>query len=118
MTYEIVGADRLRATLRSAGRDLNELKTAPAAAARIVAGAARAPVRSGRLQSSISSTASANLGTVTASAPYAGVIHWGWPRRNIRPQPFLSDAATSSEPTWIQEYENEIDKVIDQVQGA
>jgi hypothetical protein len=30
-----------------------------------------------------------------AKAPYAGVVHYGWPARNIKPQPFLTDALKS-----------------------
>ena len=31
-----------------------------------------------------------------ARAPYAGVIHYGWPARNIRARPFLADAVQAT----------------------
>lgn len=117
--YEVIGADRLRSTLRAAGKSLDEPRTAPTAAAALVARAARPPVVSGRLRGSISpGRAEANVGVVRASAPYAGVIHWGWPARGIRANPFLSDAATGTEAAWIQFYEQEIDDALDKVKGA
>ncbi|WP_280383364.1 hypothetical protein [Nocardia wallacei] len=117
----VIGGRRLRATMRRAGVDMQELNRAHAAAARIVADAARAPVASGRLQSTIRPGATRTQAIVRAgyaSVPYAGVIHWGWPRRNIRAQPFLSDAATSTESTWIKSYEDEIERIISQIEGA
>ena len=35
---------------------------------------------------------------VRSSLIYAPVIHWGWPKRNIRPQPFVLDAALETRP--------------------
>lgn len=120
--YEVIGADRLRSTLRRAGDDLQDLKEAPAQAAGIVARSARAPVRTGALASTVRpGGVSGNVATVnagSASVRYAGPIHWGWPARGIRAQPFLSNAATSSEPVWIKCYEREIEQAIDKVQGA
>lgn len=122
MKYEVIGADRLRATLRRAGDDLQDLKDAPAQAAGVVVRAARAPVRTGALASTVrAGGVSGNVATVNAgggSVRYAGPIHWGWPARGIRAQPFLSIAATSSEPVWIKFYEREIEQAIDKVKGA
>ena len=53
-----------------------------------------------------------------ASVPYAGAIHWGWPARNIRAQPFLTNAAASTEPTWVAQYLADIQKIVDQVRGV
>ncbi len=118
---EVVGARRLRATMKRAGIDLDELKNAHREAAEVVVKATRAPAVTGRLASSVRPGATKTAAIVRAgyaSVPYAGPIHWGWPRRNIRAQPFLSDAATSSEGTWIQAYENEIEDIINRIEGA
>ncbi|GAA0898703.1 hypothetical protein GCM10009551_107070 [Nocardiopsis tropica] len=53
-----------------------------------------------------------------ASVPYAGPIHWGWEARGIRAQPFLSDAARSSEAAWLQVYDAHIDRIIDNIRGV
>jgi hypothetical protein len=118
---EVVGARRLRATMKRAGIDLQELKTAHREAADIVVHNTRAPAVSGRLAATVRPGATKTMAIVRAgyaSVPYAGPIHWGWPRRNIRAQPFLSEAATSSEPTWLQAYEREIDDIINRIEGA
>jgi len=124
MTAKIVqvdGARRLRATMKRAGSDLQEFKDAHRAAADTVVAATRAPSRSGKLAASVRPGATKTMAIVRAgysSVPYAGAIHWGWPRHNIRANPFLSDAATGSEGTWIQAYEREVDDIIDKIEGA
>ena len=53
-----------------------------------------------------------------ATVPYAGAIHWGWPARNISAQPFLTDAAKATEPTWTRQYLSDIQKIVDKVKGV
>jgi HK97 gp10 family phage protein len=75
-----------------------ELRKVNKDAATIVADEARnlVPVRSGRLRASIGARAGQTSASVKAGTgsrvPYAGPIHFGWPARNIRPQPFLYEA--------------------------
>jgi hypothetical protein len=79
------------------------------------------PVRSGRLLGSLRPAAAAAKVTVRAGGStlrYAGPIHWGWPAHHITANPFLSDAATSSEETWVGFYFAELERVIDGVKGA
>lgn len=55
----------------------------------------RVPVRSGALRETVRGSATKTGGRVRAGykrVPYAGPIHFGWPARNIRPQPFFYDA--------------------------
>ena len=98
----VEGAKELRRALRRAENDLEKkaLKEAHAAGARLVAAAATqiVPKVSGTLAGSIRASGTQTKGIVRAgrkSVPYAGVIHFGWPRRNISPQPFLCEAADS-----------------------
>lgn len=119
----VIGGRRLRKTLKAAGVDLRELSAINKKAASVVAGSARgsAPARSGRLASSIRPGATQRAGVVRAgraSLPYAGVIHWGWPQRNIAAQPFLSEAAQSTESTWSELYWDELQRLIDSIEGA
>ncbi len=62
----------------------------------IVEGSKRyVPVRTGRLATSIRAVATRTSGRVragSAAVPYAGPIHFGWPARRIKPQPFIYDA--------------------------
>lgn len=113
----------LRRTLRAAGRDLADIKAAHRAAGNVVRGRATgtAPRRTGRLAGTIRVGATATSAYVRAgraSVPYAGPIHWGWPRRGIAPQPWLSEAATDTETVWIYFYEKEIQNALRKVHGT
>lgn len=119
----IDGARQLRATMRRAGTDMRELRETHAAAARVVAGraSATAPRRSGRLAGTIRPGATQTQALVRAGfgrVPYAGPIHWGWPARGIRAQPFLADAAQATEPAWVELYGRRIEQIIDTIEGA
>ena len=50
--------------------------------------------------------------------PYAGPIHWGWPARGICAQPFMTDAAADTEPSWTRTYRAEVDRILDRIEGA
>lgn len=120
---QVNGARELRRTLLAAGRDLSELSDANRRAASIVADTARttAPRRSGRLAGSVRPGATRRAGIIRAgngNVPYANPIHWGWPRRNIAPHPFLSAAAESTEPAWLAVYADAIDDVLATIKGA
>lgn len=120
----VIGGRNLRRTLAKAGIDLAELKATNAKVAGIVAtrGRGMAPVGpTGRLAGSVRPSGTKTQAVVRAGfarVPYAGPIHWGWPKRNIEAQPFLSEAATSTEATWQDVYMTFIEKVINQVEGA
>lgn len=119
---QVQGARQLRATLRKAGRDLNDLKEAHAQVSAFVAAAAKgtAPRVSGNLAGSIRGNRAATSAVIKAGGarvPYAGVIHWGWPRRNIRAQPFLTDAASSTEPRWRLIYLQSVNRIVNTIRG-
>jgi len=119
----IEGLDELIRTLKRAGEDISEFKDAHVRAGEIVAteAASRAPRRSGNLAGSVRSAKQAKRARVQAgraSVPYAGPIHWGWPARNIEPQPFLSDAAVATESRWMEQYVKDVEAALDKVKGA
>lgn len=76
----------------------------------------RVPRRSGRLAGSIrrakASTTKATVRAGKKSVPYAGPIHFGWPARNIAPQPFLTDALASKHDDVIDLYADELDRFV------
>jgi len=129
---EIVkGAARLRKTLRQAGDDLSDLKEANARAAGIVQPAASnlAPKASGALASSGRSSGTKTGGMVrfgSKRVPYAGVIHFGterakdpfWQKRRIKGRPFATDAATATQPQWLNIYQQAVEAAIARIQGA
>jgi len=74
-----------------------EMKSTHLKAAEIVVGASKrfVPIKTGALAQSIRPAAVMSGGRVkvgSASVPYAGPIHFGWPARRIKPQPFVYDA--------------------------
>lgn len=118
----VEGLAALTRTMRKAGEDLTDLKDANARAAAIVASAAAgmAPRRTGRLAASIRGTRAAARARVVAgrvSVPYAAPIHWGWPARHIKANPFLSDAARATEPQWLPQYLKDVEAALDNVKG-
>lgn len=122
MAVEIEGARRLRSTLRKAGASLSDLKAPNRAAATIVAGHAQSvvPRKTGRLAGTIRPAATQRAGIVRAGykrVPYAGPVHWGWPKRRIKAQPFLARTAKVTEPIWVKEYELVMRASILQVKG-
>lgn len=119
---ELKGAATLRRTLRQAGEDLEDLKEANSRAAKVVEGAAHqdVPKVTGKLDSTIRSSGTKTAGIIRAgrkSVPYAGVVQWGWPAHNITPQPFATDAAKRTEPTWGRIYTEAVDTAIARIKG-
>jgi hypothetical protein len=84
----------------------------------IVAAAAKplAPVLTGRLSSTITSSPTQYQGRVRIgrgdSVPYAGPIHFGWPARRIRPQSFVYEALGSRREEVLQTYERRLNDLI------
>jgi hypothetical protein len=119
---QVDGARELRRTLKQAGDDLNDLKDVHAAVGRLVAERAQAtaPRRSGKLAASVRANRAASGSAIVAgraSVPYAGPIHWGWRRRRIEPNPWISEAAQATEPQWVAVYTDGVQAVMDNVNG-
>lgn len=72
--------------------------------------------RPGKLERSIGVTASPKSAVVKAGSkarvPYAGAIHFGFPRRNIRPNRFLFRAMARKSDEVSATYEREITAVL------
>jgi len=117
---EVFGGRELRRTLNRVGDDITKdaLKRANKEAAELVAAEARrlVPVESGRLKASIRATGGVASGSVKAGnkvrVPYAGVIHYGWPARNIRATPFITAAVANKIGDARRAYLRAIDRII------
>jgi hypothetical protein len=116
---QIQGLRETQKALRDMSDDLkDEMKpTHKAAAEVIVEGSKRyVPVRTGRLAASIRAVATRTSGRVragSAAVPYAGPIHFGWPARRIKPQPFIYDAIDSRRQEVYDLYAQRIYALID-----
>jgi hypothetical protein len=124
---EVRGANRLRSTLRKAGQDMTQLKDAHKRAAEIVAVAARsrAPRVTGKLAATVRAAGTVRAGIVRAGfkrTPYAGPNNWGWPdgsapHGSFAGTNFITDAAKATESAWVPVYLQDLDRIIDQVEG-
>ena len=117
---QVTGAKELRKALKNMGNDLSDLTALHRELAEMVAQAARSrvPVRSGALRDSIRGKGAKTRASVQAGArmvPYAGPIHFGWPARNISPQPFLYDALEARKREVVNRYEDRIGDLVKKV---
>ena len=106
---EVEGLKQVLRNLKRLGVDVADLKEASNKAGQVVADAARslAPTKTGRLSNSVRAMKQQNAAVVKAGGarlPYAGVVHFGWPSRNIKPQPFLFEAADARRQQVIDAY--------------
>jgi hypothetical protein len=117
-TIVVEGSRELRRALKQVEGGIADLKEVHAAAATVVAQRAGqlVPRRSGLLASTVRSSGQGAGGVVRsgrASVPYAGPIHFGWPARNISPQPFLFDAIDDRRGEVLEVYEQRVGALVD-----
>ncbi len=114
IAIEVQGLHKMRRALvklDDAARD--DFKQAGFKAAEIVVDEAKrlVPVRSGKLGKTIRAhkvVSGAKVSAGRVSVPYAGVIHFGWAKKNIRPNPFLYDAADNRVNDVMQDYLDQV----------
>jgi HK97 gp10 family phage protein len=115
---KVAGLKQAIKALQAIGVPAAAIKAAGSESGEIVAGQARAlaPVRSGALRNSIRVSKALNRVSVSAgnnkSVPYANPIHWGWFKRNIKPQPFFVKALGITRDEVYQNYYRSLDKLI------
>jgi len=115
----IKGVKQVTDTLTKLGKDLEsnielnkELSTTLSQKA-----SAMAPRLTGALASSVQGNPSAEKAQIlagSAAVPYAGVIEYGWPDRNIDAQPYLNPAVHDNLGYIIEKYNDSIQKAIKQ----
>lgn len=122
ITYEVVGAARLRKTLQDVEHGLEDLKALHQEVAGIAASRARirVPVVTGTLRSTIRASGTKSMAVIRAGfakVPYAGVQEWGWPGHNIREHPYLRAGAHETETQWRALYDKRVDELLGKVKG-
>lgn len=117
---EVKGLRKLNKTIKTlADEGLNEtLKATNKEAAETVATAAkpRVPRLTGLLAATLRTSATVRNGAVrvgNARIPYAKPIHFGWPKRNISPNPFLYSALDDRKYEIERLYQERVGDVLD-----
>lgn len=91
---------------KSLGRELRQVNREAADIVKEDA-SPRVPVRTGRLRSTLKSKPEQRRASVRLGgprAPYAPVIHWGWPARGIRARPVVWEALGRRKREIIEKY--------------
>lgn len=91
----IEGLGKTMRALSKAGADAQDMKDLMHEIGMIFVDAANPPVKSGALKASMRAGRGKTKAVVRAGGarvPYGGVIHFGWPARNIAPNPFFQHA--------------------------
>lgn len=123
--FHVYGARNLTRTLNKASIDVAQLKEVNKQAADIVkpVAKAKAPKRSGAMAKTARTSATRKAGTFSmgnrakGKVPYAAVINYGWPVRNIAASLFAQEAAKSTEPVWTANYLRFVANVLGKVKG-
>lgn len=112
----IEGLREVLAKLNKAGADAENMKDLMHSIGLIVVHGANPPTLSGTLAGTIRAGRGKTKAVVRAGyasrAPYAGVIHYGWPARGIRPQPFLTNALKANHARIFAALETGIDDLL------
>ena len=118
---KIEGLSKVRRNLKNLSDDVDyramEFLPVNKSIADAVAGDAKSyvPFLTGTLAGTIRSAATKTSARVRAgykAVPYAGPIHFGWPARFIKPQPFFYDAIDKRRGEIQERYDDMVKKLI------
>ena len=119
---KVRGFNQAIRSLRELGVPDDEIKRAGSESGELVANEARTlvPVRTGKLRDSIRVSKTLRKVTIQAGnnrksasgVPYANPIHWGWFKRNIKPQPFFVKALGITRDEVFRNYYDQIARLI------
>jgi hypothetical protein len=121
-TVKVLGLREVTRSLSQYAGAANDLKDANAAIGQKVATQARAttPILTGALQNSVRynrALRTVQIKAGSARVPYAGVIEYGHPARNIEAQPFLRRAAWDNMEYVRDQYVSNLDSIARQYIG-
>jgi hypothetical protein len=122
---KVVGAAQLRRTLKAAGADLKDMTKVHRDVGQVILPEAKrlaplGPPQNGHIRDSIRVGATRRATIIRAGnkrQPYGPVRHWGWHRRGIRPNPWISRAAQATESRWVQVYFAGVEAIVRKIEG-
>lgn len=115
---KVKGLKQLNSALRQIGIPAKEMNAAAKRSGDVVLRQAQTlvPVRTGKLRASIKLSSTTKGIIIKAGnegkVPYANPIHWGWFRRNIKPQPFFIKALGYTRQEVYDNYYREVSQLI------
>ena len=120
---KVINLKQVTKALQAVGVPNDAIKAAGKQSADAVINEAKSlvPVRSGKLRDSIRLAATArgkvtiqagNNRTSKSGVPYANPIHWGWFKRNIKPQPFFVKAIGLTRGEVYENYMRQMENLI------
>lgn len=113
---KIDGLRELNAKLLAAARDSSDMPDLMNRIGNIVITNAHVPARSGELRGTLRAGNGRTKAVVRAGykrvGQYAGVIHYGWPKRNIPANQFLVDSLRRSQTRVVSELEGGINQIL------
>jgi hypothetical protein len=114
----LVKVEGLTKTVRAmsrAGADAGDMKNLMHSIGMMIVRQARVPVLTGRLEASLRAGKGKTKAVARAGGarvPYAGVVHYGWPARNIEPNPFLDTARNQNRSSAFGMLSEGIDEIL------
>lgn len=111
----IEGMRKMIRKLEKAGADAQDMKDLMHSIGMLVVNAAAPPHKSGKLAGSMRAGRGKTKAVVRAggaAVPYAGVIHYGWPARNISAQPFFTSALQRKQGEAFTMLQDGIDQIL------
>lgn len=114
-TVRVEGLRQVQRKLRAAGADAEDMRDLMHTLGLMVIDGAHPPARTGRLAGNLRAGKGKTKAVVRAGGarvPYAGVIHYGWPARGIRAQPYLTDALQARKQQVYAALERGLDDIL------
>lgn len=112
---QVKGLSRTLRSMERAGADAEDMKTLMHSLGVLVARAADIPDRTGRLSTTVRAGKGKTKAVVRAGgsrAPYAPIVHYGWPARGIPPNPYLVNALRSQRERIFRELDRGIEDIL------
>jgi hypothetical protein len=112
---KVEGLSRTIRALSKAGADAQDMKDLMHRIGNLVVRAAKVPVLTGRLSGTVRAGRGKTKAVVRAGGartPYAGVVHYGWPARNIEPNEFLVEALNRERSDVLQALDAGLDELL------
>lgn len=118
--FRVDGLNRAIRAAAKAGADSENMRELMHSIGEIVAGRGRAlaPARSRKMRDSIragrgKTKAVVRTGFESKRLPYAGVVHYGWPERHIKPNQFMLKAIEQTRGEVLTRLETGLGEILD-----